>query len=99
MSYNFSDLDLFSKGAPWDAFADVRAAGKPHFSEEAAPNHGFWSIMRYNDIVKVLRDSETFTSERFTNLEEVDAEQEQARRSLLETDGLRHRALRRMLQG
>ena len=98
MSYNFSDLDLFSKGAPWDAFADVRAAGKPHFSEEAAPNHGFWSIMRYNDIVKVLRDSETFTSERFTNLEEVDAEQEQARRSLLETDGLRHRALRRMLQ-
>ena len=99
MSYNFADLDLFEKGAPWEAFAEVRATGKPHFSEEAAPNHGFWSIMGYSDIVKVLRDSETFTSERFTNLEEVDAEQEQARRSLLETDGLRHRALRRMLQG
>jgi cytochrome P450 len=55
--------------------------------------------MGYSEIVKVLRDSETFTSERFTNLEEVDAEQEEARRSLLETDGLRHRALRRMLQG
>jgi cytochrome P450 len=99
MSYNFADLDLFAKGAPWEAFAEVRDTGKPHFSEEAAPNHGFWSIMGYSDIVKVLRDSETFTSERFTNLEEVDAEQEQARRSLLETDGLRHRALRRMLQG
>ena len=98
-SYNFADLDLFSNGAPWEAFAEVRATGTPHFSEEASPNHGFWSIMRYNDIVKVLRDSETFTSERFTNLEEVDAEQEEARRSLLETDGLRHRALRRMLQG
>jgi cytochrome P450 len=49
--------------------------------------------------VKVLRDSDTFTSERFTNLEEVDAEQEQARRSLLETDGSRHRAMRRLLQG
>jgi cytochrome P450 len=49
--------------------------------------------------VKVLRDSDTFTSERFTNLEEVDAEQEEARRSLLETDGTRHRALRRLLQG
>jgi cytochrome P450 len=47
----------------------------------------------------VLRDPETFTSERFTNLEEVDAEQEEARRSLLETDGSRHRALRRLLQG
>jgi cytochrome P450 len=99
MSYNFADLDLFEKGAPWEAFAEVRATGTPHFSEEAAPNHGFWSIMGYSEIVKVLRDSETFTSERFTNLEEVDAEQEQARRSLLETDGLRHRALRRMLQG
>ena len=99
MSYNFADLDLFAKGAPWEAFAEVRDTGKPHFSEEAAPNHGFWSIMGYSDIVKVLRDSETFTSDRFTNLEEVDAEQEQARRSLLETDGLRHRALRRMLQG
>jgi cytochrome P450 len=37
--------------------------------------------------------------ERFTTLEEVDAEQEEARRSLLETDGTRHRALRRLLQG
>lgn len=99
MKYNFADLDLFAKGAPWGAFDEVRATGKPHFSDEAAPNHGFWSIMGYSDIVRVLRDSETFTSERFTNLEEVDAEQEEARRSLLETDGLRHRALRRMLQG
>ena len=63
------------------------------------PNSGFYSVTRFHDIVKVLRDSDTFTSERFTNLEEVDAEQEEARRSLLETDGTRHRALRRLLQG
>jgi cytochrome P450 len=50
-------------------------------------------------VVSILRDPATFTSERFTNLEEVDAEQEEARRSLLETDGARHRALRRLLQG
>lgn len=99
MSINFADLDLFSQGAPWAEFAEVRSAGKPHFSQEAAPNSGFWSILGYHDIVKVLRNPDTFTSERFTNLEEVDAEQEEARRSLLETDGLRHRALRRMLQG
>ncbi|NDD26325.1 MAG: cytochrome P450, partial [Actinobacteria bacterium] len=55
-------------------------------------------ITRYHDIVKILRDPETFTSTHFTNLEEVDAEQEEARRSLLETDGARHRALRRLLQ-
>jgi cytochrome P450 len=96
---NLTDLDLFEKGAPWDAFKTLRNESPVHWNEEEAPNSGFYSVMKYQDIVRVLRDSETFTSERFTNLEEVDAEQEQARRSLLETDGTRHRALRRLLQG
>jgi len=96
---NLADLDLFEKGAPWAEFAQLRKESPVHWNEEEAPNHGFWSIMNYHDIVGVLRDSETFTSERFTNLEEVDKEQEEARRSLLETDGTRHRALRRLLQG
>ena len=98
-SINLADLDLFEKGAPWAAFAELRKNSPIHWNEEEAPNHGFWSVTKYHDIVKVLRDPETFTSERFTNLEEVDAEQEEARRSLLETDGNRHRALRRLLQG
>ena len=96
---NLSDLDLFANGAPWQAFAELRKNEPVHFSEEEAPNSGFWSVLGYHDIVRVLRDPETFTSERFTNLEEVDKEQENARRSLLETDGTRHRALRRLLQG
>jgi len=96
---NLSDLNLFANGAPWETFSDLRKNSPVHWSDEEAPNHGFWSVLGYHDIVRVLRDSETFTSERFTNLEEVDKEQEDARRSLLETDGTRHRALRRLLQG
>ena len=96
---NLAETDLFANGAPWDAFKQLRAEDPVHWNEEEAPNSGFYSVMKYHDIVKILRDSETFTSERFTNLEEVDAEQEEARRSLLETDGTRHRALRRLLQG
>ncbi len=94
-----ADLDLFAHGAPWAVFEQLRRSPGLHFSEEEVPNHGFWSVTRYHDIVRVLRDTETFTSTHFTNLEEVDAEQEEMRRSLLETDGLRHRAMRRMLQG
>jgi cytochrome P450 len=96
---NLSNLDLFDSGAPWTVFSDLRETQTLHWSDEISPSHGFWSVTRYHDIVRVLRDPETFTSERFTNLEEVDAEQEEARRSLLETDGARHRALRRLLQG
>jgi cytochrome P450 len=96
---NLSNLDLFESGAPWPIFTEFRETVPLHWSDEESPNHGFWSVTRYHDIVRVLRDPETFTSERFTNLEEVDAEQEEARRSLLETDGSRHRALRRLLQG
>ena len=98
-SVSLADLDLFEGGAPWKVFEDLRKNSPIHWNEEEKPNSGFFSVTRYHDIVKVLRDSDTFTSERFTNLEEVDAEQEEARRSLLETDGTRHRALRRLLQG
>jgi cytochrome P450 len=98
-SITLANLDIFEGGAPWSLFADLRRESPIHWNEEEKPNSGFYSLTRYHDIVKVLRDSDTFTSERFTNLEEVDAEQEEARRSLLETDGTRHRALRRLLQG
>ena len=98
-SISLANLDIFESGAPWSLFADLRRESPIHWNEEEKPNSGFYSLTRYHDIVKVLRDSDTFTSERFTNLEEVDAEQEEARRSLLETDGTRHRALRRLLQG
>ncbi|MFM5905333.1 MAG: cytochrome P450 [Micrococcales bacterium] len=94
-----ADLDLFEGGAPWHVFDALREQSPVHWNTEAAPNSGFWSVTRYHDIVKVLRDPETFTSTHFTNLEEVDAEQEEARRSLLETDGARHRSLRRLMQG
>ena len=98
-SINLANPDVFANGAPWSVFEELRKNQPIHWSEEEKPNSGFYSVTRFHDIVKVLRDPETFTSERFTNLEEVDAEQEEARRSLLETDGNRHRALRRLLQG
>ena len=95
-----SDLDLFETGNPWAAFDELRSSAPVHWDTEDAPNHGFWSLTRYHDIVGVLRDTDTFSSERGTvNLEELDAEQIEARKSMLETDGVRHRALRRMMQG
>ncbi len=97
---SLADLDLFEHGDPWAAFDELRATDPVHWDHEDAPNHGFWSLTRYHDIVGVLRDTETFSSERgAVNLEELDDEQLEARKSMLETDGERHRALRRLTQG
>ena len=94
------DLDLFEAGPPWETFDQLRAQDPVHWDVEDAPNHGFWSITRYSDIVNVLRDSATFSSEvGAANLEELDSEQLEVRKSMLETDGDRHRALRKMMQG
>lgn len=96
---SLADLDLFSEGAPWAVFEDLRRHSPVHWNVEPQPNSGFWSITRYHDIVEVLRNTEVFSSQLGTaNLEELDTRQMEIRRSILETDGPRHRALRKMLQ-
>ncbi|MSO27552.1 MAG: cytochrome P450 [Candidatus Nanopelagicales bacterium] len=94
-----ADLDLFADGAPWAVFADLRKNSPVHWNVEDSPNHGFWSVTRYRDIVDVLRDTQTFSSEiGAVSLEELDERQMEIRRSMIETDGERHRALRKLLQ-
>jgi cytochrome P450 len=95
---SLADLDNFAHGAPWELFAQLREQPGLHWSDEDSPNHGFHSATRYHDIVRILRDPETFTSEKFVNLEEVEPDKMDIRRSLLETDGARHRAMRRLIQ-
>ncbi|MFD0661811.1 cytochrome P450 [Thermocatellispora tengchongensis] len=79
-------------------FHTLRHEDPVHWQPEPAPNSGFWAVTRHEDIVRVDRDPETFTSTRFVNLEEVDDDQIRRRASILELDGVRHRALRGLLQ-
>lgn len=94
-----ADLDLFADGAPWSVFENLRREDPIHWNVEPEPNAGFWSVVRYHDIVDVLRNTDLFSSQVGTaNLEELDTRQMEIRRSILETDGTRHRALRKILQ-
>ncbi|WAU81621.1 cytochrome P450 [Streptomyces sp. Qhu-G9] len=96
---NLADLNHFTDGVtPWRMFHTLRHEDPVHWQPEDAPNSGFWSVTRHEDISRVDRDSETFTSTRFVNLEEVDDDQIKKRASILELDGVRHRALRSLLQ-
>ncbi|MEU9022980.1 cytochrome P450 [Actinomadura sp. NPDC048394] len=83
---------------PWRMFDALRRTAPVHWNPESDGGSGFWSLTRHADVVAVDRDQERFTSEKFVNLEEVDERQAEIRRSLLETDGPRHNALRRVLQ-
>lgn len=96
---DLADNDRFLDGVtPWRMFDTLRRHDPVHWQPEPAPNSGFWAVTKHADIVRVDRDPETFTSSRFINLEEVDDDLMAIRRSMLETDGPRHHALRRLLQ-
>ena len=95
---DLTDLDYFAANQGYGMFDVLREQAPVFWNPEAAPNHGFWAVTRHEDIQKIDRDSDSFTSEKFVNLEEVDDDLMEIRRSLLETDGTRHRAMRKLLQ-
>src|SRR6478752_444140 len=79
-------------------FDTLRREDPVHWNEERDMGSGFWAVTRYEDVCTVDKDAETFTSTKFVNLEEVDEDLMDVRRSILETDGPRHRALRKLIQ-
>jgi cytochrome P450 len=95
---DLTDLDAFARNEGWAMFDRLRAEDPVHWTPETLPNSGFWAVTRHADIDAVDRDPETFTSTKYVNLEEVDDDLMDLRRSMLETDGLRHRALRKLIQ-
>jgi cytochrome P450 len=66
---DMSDPDLYVNGPPHEIFARLRAEAPVHWSptgseiEGEAPD-GFWSISRYEHVVPINRDFETFSSAR-----------------------------------
>ncbi|MDP4504493.1 cytochrome P450 [Nonomuraea turcica] len=96
---DLADPGNFTDGVtPWRMFRTLHQEDPVHWQPEPAPNAGFWAVTRHEDITRVDRDAETFTSTKFVNLEEVDDDQIKRRASILELDGVRHRALRSLLQ-
>jgi cytochrome P450 len=94
---DLADLDVFERGEAWGMFDTLRREDPVHWTEEHVGGSGFWAVTRYDDIERIDKDPEAFTSTKFTNLEEPPEEFQERRRSLLETDGPRHLAMRKLL--
>ena len=89
--------EVYEQGIPHEAFATLRAHDPVHWHRWDWSGGGFWAVTRRDDLTTVTRDWETFTSEQHVNLWELNAEAQAARRSLIETDGMTHVRLRRLV--
>ena len=73
------------------AAAGARAV---HWQDER-DGRGFWSFTRYDDIVAVSKDHETYSSEAGgTSLQDLTPEEVELRKSMIDTDPPRHTRLR-----
>jgi cytochrome P450 len=102
MGDTLGDIDLvnpdtYAERVPFEWFDHLRAEHPVIWHPEPAPNKGFWAVTRYEDLTRVHMDWETFSSELgAVSLEELDEEQLEVRKSMLETDPPRHTELRKI---
>ena len=68
---DLTNLDYFEHNEAWGMFETLRSEDPLHWQDElVGDGHGFWSVTRYEDIERVNKDGDTFTSTKFVNLEE-----------------------------
>lgn len=73
-SPNLADPDLYLDGTPHAVFAALRRRDPVYWNAET-PEKGFWSILRYDDIVAVSKKPALFSSTEGINLERVIVEE------------------------
>jgi cytochrome P450 len=94
---DLADPDAYVSNVPFAWFDRLRAEAPVVWHPETAPNHGFWAVTRYDDLTAVHMDWQTYSSEvGAVSLEELDPEQLEIRRSMLDTDPPRHTELRKI---
>jgi len=96
---DLTDLDMWARGIPYEQFARLRCEARVPWSDEPAGGPGFWSVLRYDDIVTASRDTRTFSSSRGVSFEEPTDEDMAARRTIIDTDPPAHTKLRKILSG
>jgi cytochrome P450 len=59
---------------------------------------GFWAVTKHADVIEVSRDYDRFTASRGIRIEDMDPDELEARRSMMESDPPEHTRLRRLVQ-
>ncbi|MBV8933010.1 MAG: cytochrome P450 [Kutzneria sp.] len=91
------DPDLYGNGDPHTVWAEHRRTAPVRWQPVGA-DRGFWSVTRYADISRVLREHETFSSQQGTLLNLLGAGDPASGSQLAVTDPPRHSEMREPLQ-
>ncbi|MHB1568990.1 MAG: cytochrome P450 [Solirubrobacteraceae bacterium] len=92
------DHDLFADHEPWEVFERLQREDPVHFHPEA-DGRGFWAVTRYDDVLAVVRDAKTFSSEigGSATIGDLPEDVLDARRNFLEFDPPKHGRYRRLI--
>jgi cytochrome P450 len=89
--------DTYVDGVPHDTFAHLRTNHPVHWTEESDGGRGFWSLTKYDDVLFASSNAEIFSSRLGIRLEDMDPEETEARRTMMEMDSPEHTRLRRLV--
>ena len=89
--------DTYVDGVPRETFQYLRENDPVHWTEESDGGRGFWSLTKYDDVLFASRNTDVFSSRLGIRLEDMDPEETEARRTLMEMDAPEHTRLRRLV--
>ena len=83
---DITDPDTYVAGVPHATFQRLRDDDPVSWWPEHDGGKGFWAITRYDDLLHVSRNVDMFSSAQGITLEEMDLDDFEARRNMLEYD-------------
>src|SRR5262245_3420981 len=98
LSIALLDHDLFADHEPWEVFDELQREA-PVYRHPEPDGRGFWAVTKYDDVLAVLRDTKTFSSEvgGAATIEDLPEDVLEARRNFLEFDPPKHGRYRRLI--
>lgn len=94
---DITDPDVYVHGVPHGTFKRLRDENPVSWWEEK-DGRGFWAVTRYDDVLEVSRNPQVFSSAKGIRLEDMQDDELEARKTMMELDPPEHTTYRRIVQ-
>lgn len=94
---DISNPDTYVNGFPHATFERLRSEDPVAWTEMYDGTRGFWAVTRYDDLLDVSKNVEVYSSAKGITFEDVEGDDFEARRNMLEYDPPEHTRYRRLV--